>query len=192
MGQVGKVKKRMTDDESIFFDTDCISSFLWVGNENILTTLYRSRMVLPKPVYAELSFIPRLKRKIDQLTSSGLLSSQSLLSDSPELALFVKLTTKPNPGFRIIGKGEASAIVLAKSFNGILGSNNLRDTRQYIDLFKLKYVTTGGIMVKALKSGLISEGQGNVIWANMLNCQRKLPTQTFSDFLLLGTDDQTL
>jgi hypothetical protein len=31
--------------------------------------------------------------------------------------------------------------------------------------------------------GLITEGQGNVIWKNRKDRQRRLPTATFSDFL---------
>jgi hypothetical protein len=37
----------MTSD--LFFDTDCLSSFLWVKNENILLQLYPGRIVLPQP-----------------------------------------------------------------------------------------------------------------------------------------------
>ena len=42
----------MTKD--IFIDTDCISAFLWVGNESLLAQLYPGRVVMPKPVYDEL------------------------------------------------------------------------------------------------------------------------------------------
>lgn len=43
----------MTD--KLFFDTDCISAFLWVKEENILFKLYPNRVVLPKQVFDELS-----------------------------------------------------------------------------------------------------------------------------------------
>ncbi len=51
----------MTD--KLFFDTDCISSFLWVDGTNIITELYDGRIVLPEPVYNELSnpCVPHLK-----------------------------------------------------------------------------------------------------------------------------------
>lgn len=39
---------------SIFFDTDCISDFLWVNNECILEKLYYGKIVIPKEVYNEL------------------------------------------------------------------------------------------------------------------------------------------
>ena len=41
--------------EPLFFDTDCISAFLWVNNESILSKLFPGRIVIPKEVYDELS-----------------------------------------------------------------------------------------------------------------------------------------
>lgn len=43
----------MTDD--LFFDTDCLSAFFWINDTNILHELYGGRIVLPEPVYQELS-----------------------------------------------------------------------------------------------------------------------------------------
>lgn len=40
-----KGKNCMTD--KIFFDTDCLSAFLWIKNENILVKLYGGKIVLP-------------------------------------------------------------------------------------------------------------------------------------------------
>lgn len=41
--------------DSIFFDTDCISAFLWVKNESLLETMYSGKIVIPKEVYDELN-----------------------------------------------------------------------------------------------------------------------------------------
>lgn len=43
----------MTD--KLFFDTDCISAFLWVKEENIILKLYPGKIILPKPVFNELT-----------------------------------------------------------------------------------------------------------------------------------------
>ena len=60
----------MTD--KLFFDTDCISSFLWVDETNIITELYGGRIVLPEPVYNELSnpCVPHLKQRMDILLNA--------------------------------------------------------------------------------------------------------------------------
>ena len=41
--------------EKLFFDTDCISAFLWVDNESILSKLFPHRIIIAKEVYKELS-----------------------------------------------------------------------------------------------------------------------------------------
>ena len=40
--------------EKYFFDTDCLSAFLWVREESILAKLYARRIILPAQVYNEL------------------------------------------------------------------------------------------------------------------------------------------
>ena len=64
-----------------------------------------------------------------------------------------------------------------------LASNNLRDISHYISKYKLAHVTTGDILVEAMKQGLIDEAQGNAIWASMVAKRRKLGAATFSDYL---------
>ena len=61
----------MTD--KLFFDTDCISAFLWVKEENILFKLYPGKIILPKPVFNELNnpSIPHIKRKVNELCLNG-------------------------------------------------------------------------------------------------------------------------
>jgi hypothetical protein len=72
---------------------------------------------------------------------------------------------------------------LAKSTCGILASNNLRDIKTYIEEFVLRHVTTGDILIQALKGGYITESQGNAIWASMLAKRRKLGFTSFTDYI---------
>jgi hypothetical protein len=171
----------MTDQ--IFFDTDCLSAFLWVGNENLIVQLYKSRIALPQQVYDEIRKVPPLKRRTDNLLASKDIILTPIVVGTPESDLYIKLTNNPDAGYKKIGRGEASAISLTKYNDGILGSNNMRDILPYIKLYKLKYITSGDILVEALNGRLITEGQGNVIWRDMLDKQRKLPAATFSDYL---------
>ena len=60
----------------------------------------------------------------------------------------------------------------------------MRDILPYIQLFQLKHRTSATIMVEALlEQHLISEGQGNVIWRDMLQWYWNLPADTFTEFL---------
>lgn len=173
----------MTD--SLFFDTDCISAFLWVRNESLLAQLYPGRIVIPRPVYDELSNprIVHLKVRIDALVSAGQARIVEIIVGTQEYNMFYKLTVEPDKGQKLIGKGEAASIALAKENGGIVASNNLSDIGDYVKEFQLKHITTGDILVEAYNKGLITENEGNNIWASMLAKQRKLGTASFLDFL---------
>ena len=149
--------------EPLFFDTDCLSAFLWVNNQSLLAQLYPGRVIIPSQVYAELSVpsIPQLKQRIDAMINSGSARIETIQADTKEYRLYRKLVCKPDPGHVIIGSGEAAAIVLAKEQGGILASNNLRDISVYVSEFGLQYMTTGDILKEALDRGLITETIGN-------------------------------
>jgi len=169
--------------EPLFLDTDCLSTFLVVGRENLILQLYAGRIGIPQQVLIELNKVKQFKIKLDGRLKTGKVIPFQLPAGSAEAAMYLKLTTSPDAGCKIIGSGEAAAIALAKQYDGILGSNNLRDILPYIRLFNLKYRTSADIMAEALERHLINEGQGNVIWRDMLQRNRKLPADTFTDFL---------
>ena len=171
----------MTD--SLFFDTDCICAFLWINEESLLEKMYSGKIVIPKEVYNEIDrpTIPHLKARIDQLIANGSAIVMSMDINSEEYSLYRELTTFS--GNKLIGSGEAASISLAKKHNGVLGSNNLRDVGYYVNKYSLKHVTTGDILVEAFQKGLITEQEGNTIWANMLKKKRKIGANSFTEFL---------
>ena len=174
--------------EPLFFDNDCLSAFLWVGDESLLVKLYPGRIVIPRHVYIELSYprVDHLRQRVDMLLNSGDARKISIEFDTEEYIIYQKLTSAPDPGHKIIGSGEAAAIALAKCCNGILASNNLKDIAVYVREYGLKHITTGEILKQAMGHGFIDEAQGNVIWSKMLAKRRKLGFDSFSDFLASG------
>ena len=103
--------------------------------------------------------------------------------DSDEYKIYKSLTTNTD-NQKLIGKGEAAAIALAVVRNGILASNNLSDTMPYIKKYDISYITTPDILVKAYEKGIIDEDKGNELWKNMVKRKRKLPGDSFSDYLV--------
>jgi hypothetical protein len=53
-------------------------------------------------------------------------------------------------------------------------------------------VTTGDILVDAYQRGLITEAEGNAIWARMIAKRRKLGAASFSDYLPVNRIRQQL
>ena len=169
--------------EKYFFDTDCLSAFLWVREESILAKLYAGRIILPAQVYNELQRVPHLLLRVDTLKNNGALSVESMEAGSVEYNDYLQMTTAPEEGMRIIGRGEAAGIAMAKKRNGTLTSNNLRDIRPYVEKYEISHITTGDILIEAMGAGIITEADGNTIWSDMIRKRRMLPTATFSDYL---------
>lgn len=174
----------MTD--AYFFDTDCISAFLWVRNESILTKLYPGKIILPMQVYDEIKKVPPLLKRIETMKNNNQLSVQSILVETEEYKDYCALAVSPPNGVKIIGKGEAASIALAKKHDGILASNNLRDIMTYVEKYELKHITTGDILIEALEKNIITEDEGNTIWTNMINKRRMLPASTFTEYLKIS------
>jgi predicted nucleic acid-binding protein len=91
--------------DSVLFDTDCLSAFLWVSAEHILSSLYSGSIIVPQQVYDELSnpYTPQLKTRFDTLIVNGDAVVQSILSDAAEFKHYLKLTSAPDEGHIIIG-----------------------------------------------------------------------------------------
>lgn len=173
----------MTD--SLFFDSDCLSAFLWIGKESLLVKLYPGKVIIPKAVYDELSCpgIAHLKAKIDVLLTNNLVTIATIDIGTEVYDFYYQMTVSPTKDHVVIGKGEAAAIALAKAKNGIVASNNLKDIASYIKEFKLTHMTTGDVLIEACRKSLITEEQGNLFWTSMLAKRRKLGAISFSDYL---------
>lgn len=169
--------------EKYFFDTDCLSAFLWVREESILAKLYAGRIILPAQVYNELKKVPHLLARADMLKNNGDLLVESMEVGSVEYKDYLQMTTAPEPGMRIIGDGEAAGIAMVRQRGGTLASNNMRDITPYVKKYSIDHVTTGDILIEALDAGFITETEGNTIWEGMIRKRRMLPAATFSDYL---------
>lgn len=75
--------------ENLFFDTDCLSAFLWINDTNVLETLYGGKIILPEPVYQELSnpSIPHIKRRADSFINSNVAKVQQINMGTEEYEL---------------------------------------------------------------------------------------------------------
>lgn len=171
----------MTDQ--YFFDTDCLSAFLWIREESILAKLYAGRIILPAQVYDEIRKVPHLQARVDILKENRELSVEHMIVGSDEYYDYMQMTASPEEGMRIIGSGEAAGIAMVRHRGGVLASNNMRDIVPYVKKYELKHITTGDILINAMEAGIITETEGNTIWSAMIRKRRMLPASTFSEYL---------
>ena len=177
----------MLTEKELFFDTDCISAFLWIDNTSIITKLYNKSIAIPPQVYNELQSCRGqaivVKERIDLMVSSGDAIIVDMETDSKEYEIYSSLAVSPTSNTSLIGRGEAACIAMAKERNGILASNNLRDITKYIEEYNLEHITTGDILVDAYENGMFSKDEIEGIWRNMLSKRRKLGAQSFEEYL---------
>lgn len=168
----------------LFFDTDCLSAFLWVGEEPILPKLYPGLIVVPAEVRQEISRIKWMEQRLMVMSAKKQIVFESIEVGSDAHVDFLAMTTNPEKGMKVIGKGEAACIALAKKYKGILASNNMKDITQYVDAYNIEYITAADIMIKAYGEKYFDENEGNRIWKEMLKKKRILPAETFSEYLM--------
>lgn len=134
-------------------------------------------------MYEELQKVTFLNNEFCTLINQGRTGVIKIVYGSDEYKDYLRLINNPDPGMKIIGKGEAAAIALAKNQNGVIASNNLRDILPYVEKYQLRYITTADIMVNALQNNYITEQEGNVMWCEMIKRKRRLPYGSFSELL---------
>lgn len=172
--------------DEIYFDTDCLSAFLWTRTEYLLNRLYPERITIPYQVYLELSHpnIPQLKARIDTLIQNGEARLIKLDIESKEEEMYLNLTSGSLNGRCWIGKGEAASISLAYYRNGVLASNNMRDVSYYIEKLGLKSMTTASILLEVFRKNILTEAEVNLIWSQMIAKRQKLPCNTFTEYMI--------
>lgn len=173
-------------NDKIYFDADCLSSFLRVGKENILIVLYGNKIVIPSMVVEELRGYQRrrsfpLYDKIIDMESKGLVSFESIKTGTDAYTIYDKLTND-NEIHNAIGKGESSVIALAVTNSNKMASNNLKDVTCWINYYRLNNITTADILVDAYKKSLLSQEEICEIWLKMTKVQ-KFNCETFNEYL---------
>lgn len=171
--------------DRLFFDTDCLSSFLWTDQGCLLTQMYPKRIIVPEMVYVELQRVhqPKFIKRLDALLDSGDARRMDVDFGTATYSLFRKMTSCTDVCRPMIDRGEASAIALAKEHSGIVASNNFRDIRRYIHDLKLDYRSTGDILEEAYNDGLLSMEEAEDIWKTMLSEDCWIGADSFREYL---------
>lgn len=169
----------------IVFDTDCISSFLWVKRLDVVKNLFPNQIIIPQTVYDELNKIqnPQYRFLFNDLLAQVLNRSfklKNIMVSDQAFNEYRKLISIKNP--KRIGKGEAAAIVIARIHKGTLASNNLSDILPYVGKNKLPYIRTDNILYLSYKKNYISIKDGNQLW-NDMKLYKRLPNCDFKEIV---------
>lgn len=172
-------------DSPIFYDTDCLVSFLVIGEGNLLHKLF-SKIIIPKQLYDELSHPnspPIIKNELEQYKKDNFIEIKDIKITDKEYYVYKQIKNGVwREDEKCIGKGEAAALALAIQNDGVIASNNLSDIEFYIKDNDLYILTSSIILVQALEKNIISEEGAEDKWSKMLNRKRNLPASSFKHY----------
>lgn len=172
-------------DSPIFYDTDCLVSFLVIGEGDLLNKLF-SKIIIPKQVYDELSHPnspPIIKNELEQYKKDNFIEIKDISIKDKEYYVYEQIKNGVwHEDEKCIGKGEAAALALAIQNEGVIASNNLSDIEFYVKDNDLYILTSSIILVQALEKNIISEDDAEEMWSKMIDRKRNLPASSFKHY----------
>jgi len=171
----------------IIFDTDCLSSFLWIRRFDILRNLFKDNIVVPGLVLDELSNLRRFShhRWVPDMLQEYVARGEITLTEMASLSVvadeYARLTNIDS--LRPMGAGEAAVLALVRFEGGTVASNNLTDIRRYCDEHALELISSDDILCLAVERGMVTENEGVTIWEDMIAHKQKLPSYGFVEAL---------
>lgn len=172
-------------DSPIFYDTDCLVSFLVIGEGDLLNKLF-SKIIIPKQVYDELSHPnspPIIKNELEQYKRDNFIEIKDISIKDKEYYVYEQIKNGVwHEDEKCIGKGEAAALALAIQNEGVIASNNLSDIEFYIKDNDLYILTSSIILVQALEKNIIFEDDAEEMWSKMIDRKRNLPAYSFKHY----------
>ena len=135
-------------------------------------------MIILEEVLEELNRVPHLASKVKLSIRNGHIKRESMYADSPEALQVGKFLDTGK-----YGSGEAACMAYLTQHDGILGSNNLSDVKEFCIQNKKRLLTTADVMYQAYETNLVGLEEADKIWSDMISKRRKLPALSFSEYM---------
>jgi predicted nucleic acid-binding protein len=130
-------------------DTNILINLIWAERLSLLSMLTSFEFVLLVEVVSEMTD-PEQRAQLEAALTRGELRT-IVLEDIAELTIYAEL--RP-----LMGKGEAACLALAEARHWLIASDEKKRFRQevFARLGKDRLVTTAGLFVLAIRTGLLS------------------------------------
>lgn len=162
----------------LVLDTDILSSFAMVHRLDILEKLYAKQMIVLEEVMNELNKRQYIAERVQLCITNGSIRLVSIPANAPEALELARLLE----GGRY-GRGEAACLAYLKYNFGSLGSNNISDVKVVCLEKNICLLTVPNIISDAYQTKVVTKEEANTVWINMKKKKRKLPAESFYDFL---------
>lgn len=164
----------MGKNRIILIDADVISHFITAGEILYLPKIFKTPIKILDKVYGELEMWASKKQQVDNLINFRLLE----IIPFPENEIDVKREFFLLKKLRLLGEGESACLAYARFSNDIVGSSNLRDTRNYCELHSIDYLTTMDFIYRAFEKDIFNEDRCNQFLAKI----ERIPVKNIKKF----------
>jgi len=168
----------------IVFDTDCLSSFLWVRRPDLITAVLGGGVLLPEQIVCELdnlkptryAWVPQI---LEKEVAAGAFQVIHIPARGAVATEYLDLTGGKH-GKRM-GSGEAAALAYVRINSGTVASNNLSGVRSYCLAHGLELVSTDDILCMAVVQDRLDTTTAEALWTEMKSRKRSPPAYDFSE-----------
>lgn len=164
------------------FDTDCLSSFLWVRRPDLITAVLGGGVLLPEQVVYELDNLRSTRyawvsQMLEKEVAVGAFQVIHIPARGAVAAEYLALVGGKYG--RRMGSGEAAALAYVRINGGSVASNNLSDVKPYCLMHGLELVSTDDILCMAVLRGRLDATTAEALWTEMKSRKRSLPAYDF-------------
>lgn len=175
--------------KQIFYDTDCLSSFLEINDWSVLEHLF-DEITIPNAVFEEFTSLPSsspIIKNLKILIDINFVKIEDInpFSKTYDIYRDIKKEYKQNK-FKLLGDGEAEAMALVVSKKGILASNNFTDIKHFVDKYEMPLLTSAYMICISVDKGFISKEKASYMWNQMWKNGITLPKSTFEEYYYDG------
>jgi hypothetical protein len=80
------------------------------------------------------------------------------------------------------GKGESACLAYVRLTSNVIASSNLRDIKDYCEVYQIEYLTTMDLLEYAHQNGILSEADCDFFIYNVKSKDSRLPFNTMREF----------
>ena len=170
--------------KSIFYDIDCLVSFLLIDRLDVLKSVFDKVYMSNKvfEIYTNPSIASDIRDGIKDLVLEDFIKVEEISLNTSEFDIYYSLINDKKTD-RYIGKGEASTIALAVKHHAIVLCNDCRNAGVYLKKYGLKSLNTSDILKRAYQKKIISLDEAEDIWREMKKQGVRLPADSFRKYL---------
>ncbi len=175
-------------NKTILIDSDVIRHFIKGKSTEKLSKIFPNNLFILDIVENEICRSKKIRPIVKALISNGVLKRMRFPASK---------TTVRNEYFILLskrGEGESACMAVARYFDDIIASNNLRDIKAYCNHHNILYLTTTDFLCVAYFKGVMSEAEIDYFLYLNLNdtVKSKIPYQNLQQYLSTNPPIQSL